>query len=346
MSREAPDARADGGQRGNGFSRKPINLKRGLFILLAAAAVALALVKLYDLLQRSQDYPRIGEVRQVSLEQSEGALPGENQAVSLPGKPLLNVAIAPVVAPEKSLQLYQGFVDYLAEKTNRQPVFLQRQTYSEVNDLVRYRRCDLAFVCTYAFVRGEREFGMEILAAPQIDGAINYYSFIIARKGSSADSLLDLQGKRFGSADIMSNSGWLYPALWLKENGKDAKSFFGAHVITGSHDQSVLAVADGYVDGAAVDSLVYKQMVEEDSSIADDTQIIQKSPPFGMPPLVVPAGIDSGLKAELLSVLLSMDKDSGGKEILKVLGFDKFVVPDDELYVSVREAALAWESGQ
>ncbi len=346
MSREEPDSKANGERRGNEFSRRPVNLKRVLFILLAAAAVALALVKIYDLLQRSQDDLLFGEVRQVNLDQSESGLLGDSQAASLPEKPLLNVAIAPVVSPEKSLQLYQGFVDYLAEKTNRQPVFLQRQTYGEVNDLVRYRRCDLAFVCTYAFVRGEREFGMEILAAPQIDGAVNYYSFIIARKGSAANSLLDLQGKRFGSADIMSNSGWLYPALWLKEKGKDAESFFGAHVITGSHDQSVLAVVEGYVDGAAVDSLVYEQMIEEDPSTADKTQIIQKSPPFGMPPMVVPAGIDSGLRAEMKSVLLNMNKDSNGKEILDMLGFDRFVVPDDQLYASVREAALAWESGR
>jgi phosphonate transport system substrate-binding protein len=346
MTRDDSGGNASDERLGGELEAKPVSLRRIVLLILAALAIALTLVKAFDWLQGSEDDLLYVSRHVVSLEETEGAPPDESQVFSLPETPALNVAIAPVVSPEKSIQRYQCFVDYLAEKTGRRPIFLQRQTYGEVNDLVRYRRCDLAFVCTYAFVRGEREFGMEIIAAPQIDGAINYYSFILVRKGSSADSLLDLQGKRFGSADIMSNSGWLYPALWLRDHDKDAKSFFGAHVITGSHDQSVLAVMDGYVDGAAVDSLVYEQMVEEDPSIADRTRIIQKSPPFGMPPMVVPAGIDSDLRAEMQSVLLNMNEDPNGKEILEVLGFDRFVVPDDELYVSVREAALAWESGK
>jgi phosphonate transport system substrate-binding protein len=250
-----------------------------------------------------------------------------------------------VISPEKSLVIYRDLVDYLAGELDREAVCLQGETYLKVNDLVRYSRCDVAFVCTSAFVRGEQEFGMRVLVVPLIGGVTTYHSYIIVPQSSRVNSLLDLRGKRFASADILSNSGWLYPAIWLSEHGEDASTFFGDnHVISGSHDRSVTAVASGYVDGAAVDSLVYDQMVDEDPSLAKKTRIILKSPPFGMPPIVTHPGIDATLRKELLAAMLDMHQSEEGKKILASLRIDRFVVPEDELFDSVRKASKAWES--
>lgn len=235
--------------------------------------------------------------------------------------------------------LYADLVDYLAKKTNRRPSFLQRASYAAVNDLVRYRRCDMALICTYAFVRGEHEFGMEILAIPKIGGKTTYQSYILVPESSSAGSLLDLRGKRFASADFRSNSGWLYPVTWLLEQGEKHHRFLGKHEITGSHDLSILAVSQGYVDGAAVHSLVYEKMARDDPTILSRTKIIQRSEPFGMPPLVVHPNIDPALKEELYSVLITMHLNEEGKNILMSLDIDQFVPPNLEDYDDVRRAA-------
>jgi ABC-type phosphate/phosphonate transport system substrate-binding protein len=128
-------------------------------------------------------------------------------------KPVFRVAIAPIISPEKSLEMYQGFIDYLSEKLDRRPVSLYRPTYSETNDLVLYKRCDIAVVGTYPFIRGEKEFGMQALVVPIVKGEASYQSFIIVPQSSPAKSLLDLRGKRFASADISSTAGWLFPAM-------------------------------------------------------------------------------------------------------------------------------------
>jgi len=285
---------------------------------------------------------KYGPVQEIDLTEPDT---NDDSAMStaLPRDDRIRVAIAPVISPIKSFEVYESLVDYIGEKLNRTPIFLQRRTYAEVNDLVRFRQCDLAFVCTYAYVRGADEFGMELLAAPRVDGKLQYNSYIIVPKGSRADSLGDLEGRSFASADLMSTTGWLWPMLWLKENAKAPESFFSEHIITGSHDNSIFAVASGTVGGAAVDSIVYDQAVNDDPELGKKVKIIQTSPPFGMPPFVVPKQIDPALKESLLNILLNMHEDEQGREILANLKIDRFEMIADESYDSVREAVRVIE---
>jgi phosphonate transport system substrate-binding protein len=257
--------------------------------------------------------------------------------------PVFRVAVAPVVSPEKSLEMYQGFIGYVAERLGMRPVALYRLTYSETNDLVRYQRCDIAIVCTYPFIRGEREFGMQALVVPRIRGETTYQSFIVVPRSSPAKSLLDLRGRRFGSGDIISTTGWLFPAMLLMQAGENPNSFFGEHIITGSHDKSLQAVVDGYVDGAAIHGIVYAQMIAEDPSIGDKVRILAKSPPFGIPPVAVHPGMDPALRSRVLSILLDMHNDPRGKKVLEKLSIERMVVPEKGLFDDLRKAVSRLE---
>ena len=253
-------------------------------------------------------------------------------------KPRIQIAIAPIVSPEKSMETYEAFVHYIGEKLEMQPVALYRPTYSETNDLVRYRRCDFAIVCTYPFIRGEKEFGMQALVVPQIKGEQTYQSFILVPASSSATSLLDLRGKRFASADIISTTGWLFPAMILMESGENPNKFFRDHILTHSHDRSLQAVIEGFVDGAAVHGIVYSQMMEQDPSFRQKVKVLAISKPFGIPPIVIHPDLDPKLKSAIRSVLLGMHEDVQGKSILAKLQIDRFVVPNTKHFESLRLA--------
>lgn len=322
---------------------RPARASRRPMKAFAVLALLLVIGDLVVLLYMGQEDGRYEPSRTIRLDEPASDGSG-NRWVGMQREHALRVAIAPVISPEDSLRLYADLVDYLAEQLGRTPVSLQRETYLEVNDLIRYGRCDLAFVCTYAFVRGEREFGMEAVAVPQVRGQVTYHSLIIVPAESAAESLLDLQGKRFASADLLSNTGWLYPAMWLKERSADPDDFFGRHVISGSHDQSVTAVTRGFVDGAAVDSLVYDQMILDDASLAIRLKIIARSPPYGMPPLVTSPRVSADLKGQLRAALLGMHESEAGRKILASLHIDRFVAPDDSLYDSVRTSVARFES--
>ena len=67
------------------------------------------------------------------------------------------------------------------------------------------------------------------------------------------------------------------------------------------------------------------------------TRIINKSPAFGIPPVVVPKGIAPDTKDELRSILTHMHEDDIGKKILAHIMIDRFVEINDRAYDSIRE---------
>lgn len=249
----------------------------------------------------------------------------------------LRVAVAAVISPKGTAESYQALLDYLSTQLQRPVELVQRRTYAEVNDLVESGYVDVAFVCTSAYVAGHNKFGLELLAAPQVNGEATYYSVLIVPANSGAQSLAHLRGKVFAFTDPMSNTGRMYPTFLVKQLGSTPEEFFGQTFFTYSHDDAIRAVADGLADGAAVDSLVYDFAIAREPALAERTRIIHRSPPFGIPPVVVSPNTRPQLKAELQNLLLGMADDPVGQIGLQAIGIERFVMIDDSAYDSVRE---------
>jgi phosphonate transport system substrate-binding protein len=280
--------------------------------------------------------------KRVSLEKGYKENIQKTIFVHNPDETEIRIAIAPVISPEKSLPLYKELVNYLGKTLNLKPVILQRSSYSETNSLLKYDGCDVAFVGAYPFALGEREYGLRLLVVPRVNGKITFQSFIIVPAVSKAVSLMDLKGKRFASCDIISLSGWVYPAIWLLQHGENPKEFFREQIFSGSQDLAIEAVALQFVDGAAVNSLVYESMIKDDPGLADKIRIIMKSPEFGTPPIVSTPQMDPALREALRKALVSMHESSEGRKILTKMGIERYEVPDKALYDSVRSAAEIW----
>lgn len=249
----------------------------------------------------------------------------------------LRVAVAAVISPRGTVESYRPLLDYLGVKLNRPVELVQRRTYAEVNDLIKRGYVDLAFVCTSAYIAGHANFGMELLAAPRVNGETVYYSVLIVPSDSPARSMADLRAKVFAFTDPMSTSGRVYPTLLVRELGSTPDQFFARTYFTYNHDDAIRAVAQKLADGAAVDSLVYDYALSRDPGLGKQIRIIQRSPPLGIPPVVVNPGLRPQLKAELRSALLGMSADAaGGQAALQALGVEAFVPIDDSAYASVR----------
>ena len=274
------------------------------------------------------------EYKKVSLaEPGEQAVPTVVKGSKLP----LRVAVAAVISPKGTVESYANLIAYLGERTGRPAELVQRGTYTEINDLVRTGGVDLAFVCTGGYIRGQQEFGMELLVAPQVDGETVYYSYVIVPADSPAQSLADLRGKVFAFTDPMSNTGRLALLYMLWQMGETPESFLKRTLFTYSHDNSIKAVADRLVDGAAVDSLVYDYMVAREPEYGTRTRVIQRSPPYGIPPVVIHPALNGKLKGELRHILLTMHEDREGQRMMIGLEIDRFVTISDSAYDSVRQ---------
>jgi len=252
-------------------------------------------------------------------------------------KPALRVCLGAMITPKQGRKYYQRLLDYIAKKLDRPIKRVEKTTYAEVNRMLRTDQIDFAFVCAQPYVDGHREFGLELLVAPQVKGETVYYSYIIVPKDSKAKSLADLKGKRFAFTDPKSNSGCLVPTYMLAQKGETPDSFFSEYIYSYAHDKSIKLVANGLVDGAAVDSLIWEYLNQFDPTHTTRTKIVQKSSPYGIPPVVVRPNLDKKTKRELRRIFLNMHLDPQGRNILQGMLIDKFVPVDDSLYDSIRQ---------
>lgn len=252
----------------------------------------------------------------------------------------LRVAVAAIISPQGAVDNYAPLLDYLGKALDRPVQLVQRRTYAEVNELVKNGDVDLAFVCTSAYVVGDRDFGMQLLAAPQVQGKTIYHSLLIVPAASQAQAMSDLRGQVFAFTDPISTTGRNYPIFLLQQMGESPETFFSRTFYTYSHDDAIRAVATGVADGAAVDSLIYEFAVERAPELAAQTRIIHQSPAFGIPPVVTGPNTRPQLAAELQTLLLHMHEDADGRAALQQAGLEQFVLVDDMAYDSVRQLEL------
>jgi phosphonate transport system substrate-binding protein len=315
----------------------------GTWLARAASHVIFPPLLAVSLLLPGPGCKRTPPAEKIDLSQREAVAP---HAARSSDEAALRIAVGGMITPKEGFAYYRRFLDYIGEKIGRPVVFVDREGYAEVNKLVESADVDVAFVCGGPYVEGHRQFGMELLAAPQAYGVTVYYSYIIVPADSGVTGLDGLRGATFAFTDPMSNSGKLVPTFLLAERGQTPERFFGKVIYSGSHDKSIRAVAERLVDGAAVDSLIWEYARRVDPALTAKTRVIVKSEPYGIPPVVVPKGLNPDLKRRLRQILFDAHLDARGREILAGMAIDRFVPIEDSAYDSIRAIQRRIETAQ
>ena len=281
------------------------------------------------------------EAKKISLEKREVV---DTEKEPSPRKSL-RFAVGAMITPREGFGYYRQLLDYIGKRLDRRVELVDRDSYAEINDLIGSGDIDVAFVCGQPYVDGHDEIGSELLVAPQMYGKTVYHSYIIVPEDSPVERFEGLRGKTFAFVDPMSNSGKLVPLYMLAKRGEAPESYFRKYVYTYAHDKSIKAVAQGIVDGAAVDHLIWEHLNTTHPELTAKTRVIEKSPPYGIPPVVVHSALDPELKERMRQLFLSIHEDKKGREILKGMMIDKFVGIDDRAYDSIREMKV-WLAAQ
>jgi phosphonate transport system substrate-binding protein len=247
------------------------------------------------------------------------------------------VSVGAMISPKETFIYYRQLLDYIGKHLGLEAQLIQRKTYEEINELFGKGGIDLAFVCSGPYATGKKKYGFELLSTPQVHGSHFYQSYLIVNEESPYRSLEDLRGLVFAFTDPASNTGKLVPTYWLAKGGERPKTFFGNTIYTYSHDNSILAVAKGLVDGAAVDSLIWEYYHRKYPTFTSRTRIIKKSESYGIPPLVASRPLAPALKNRIRQLVFSMHQDPEGGKILNELMIDRFIPPNEEWYEGIRE---------
>jgi len=267
----------------------------------------------------------------VDLDQLEPLAPPQENNI-LP----LKVAIASIMSPQGSIESYTPLLEYISQELGRPVESIHSQTYSEANELVRTGEVDLAFVCTSSYLVGEDQFGMQLLAAPQVNGEKTYQAAFIVLAESDIQVIDDLRGKVFAFTDPISFTGRIYPTYILQKAGEIPESFFERTFFTFSHDKAINAVANGIADSASVDKMILDFAIIRDPELVNKIRIIHLSKPFGMPPVVVGPQIRPQLFATIQTILLDMHLTPEGQTALEALDYDRFVIVSNSDYETAK----------
>ncbi len=249
----------------------------------------------------------------------------------------LRIAVGGMITPKEGFAYYREFLDYIARKAGTPVHYVDAENYNDLNHKLKRGELDAGFVCSGPYVDGKQEFGLELLAAPRAYGKTVYYAYIIVPAASPAKTLDDLKGKNFAFTDPLSNTGKLVPEYILSRKGTTSDVYFGKILFSGSHDKSITAVADGLVDGASVDSLIWDYTAKTKPQLTAKTRIIMKSEPYAIPPFVVRPGLEPSQKEKLKLILLNAHSDTEGRVILEKMMIERFESINDKAYDSIRE---------
>ena len=248
----------------------------------------------------------------------------------------LRLSIGSIITPEQGYVYYQELVDYLADRLDLAITVVDPGNYRKLNTMLEHAEVDIAFVCSGPYVEGQETFGLELLAAPVVNGEAAYYSDLIVPASSPAKSLDDLQGKSFAFTDPQSNTGCLVPRNLLKQRGHTPESFFSSFSYTYAHDRSIHAVAEGLVDGAAVDSLIWDYLSAADPKLQKRVHVVERFGPFAIPPVVAAPHVPQELREMFRQALLTMHENPRGQKILQGMHIERFTPIDDGAYDSIR----------
>jgi phosphonate transport system substrate-binding protein len=128
-----------------------------------------------------------------------------------------------------------------------------------------------------------------------------------------------------------------YPLKRLSDLKANPDDFFSNVYMSNAHDNSIELVRRGIVDAASVNSLIYEYTKSVYPEKVSNIKIIEKSEPFGMPPIVVSKNINPALRDSLYNILTNMNHDPEGNQILRGLMIDKYIQTSDDEYNSIRK---------
>ena len=165
----------------------------------------------------------------------------------------LTFAVVPAENASGVSDRYAPFMDYLSKQLGALVKLRLANDYAAV---IEGQRADNIQIAYYGPASYSKAYLTGVKTEPFVttrnnDGAIGYYSVIYVRADSSYNDIHDLKGKTIGFVDPNSTSGYNAPRFYLHKIDIDVDSFFGKSIITGSHENGVIALAKGTVDCAA-----------------------------------------------------------------------------------------------
>lgn len=230
-------------------------------------------------------------------------------------------------------------------------------SYAATIEAQRSGQAHMAYYGPFSYVlAADSDAGVEPVAAKAdaADEQGGYHSVASVRADSGIESLEEAAGKSVCFVDPASTSGYLFPTAGLMESGLDPEVDI-TPVMSGGHDASVLALADGQCDVAfSTESMATKQLIESGQIADGDITQIWESEEIPSNPYAVTASLPEDFKQAISDTLVekvNVDAidgteywDEDADDEFGGLGHWGFMPIDDAAYDGVRSVCDTTEA--
>ena len=251
----------------------------------------------------------------------------------------LRVGLIPSEDAQAMMRASQQVMEQLAAKTGMKVKPFVANDYNGVIEAMRSGKIDVAYFGPFSYVLASQLANAEAFAIPvaKKSGKSSYQSLIISRKDKGPATVAQLQGKTFAFVDPSSASGHLFPKAGLKGDGVDTDKYFSRVIFSGSHDASIMAVANGKVDAAAVADPIFQTAIAKGHVKAEDFQVIWRSQPIPESPMAWRKNLDEATKKKVAAALAEIKGLPWGDRG----ELNGFAPTNDQAYDVVRNTAKA-----
>ncbi|MGI3899586.1 MAG: phosphonate ABC transporter substrate-binding protein [Janthinobacterium lividum] len=148
---------------------------------------------------------------------------------------------------------YAPFMEYVSKQLGVKATLRIANDYAAIIEGQRAGNIHVAYYGPASFARAlvtgvkTTAFAIDV----NTDGTKGYYSVFYVKADSPYQKIEDLKGKAVGLVDPNSTSGYNMPLIKLNKMGIDPKTYFSNLLITGSHENAVIALVGGQVETCA-----------------------------------------------------------------------------------------------
>ncbi len=235
--------------------------------------------------------------------------------------PEITFAVIPAENGSGVTEGYGPLTEYLSKELGIKVTLRVANDYAAVIEGQRAGNIHIGYYGPASFARA-RLTGVKtdaFVIDVNADGSKGYYSVFYVLAKSPYQKVEDLKGKNIGLVDPNSTSGNNMPRFKLNQMGIDPDAYFSKVIFTGSHENAVLALAQGTVDVAAnwwnadddsnLTRMLAKNMVKSSDGTPlkkEDFRIIVKSDLIINSPYAYLESLPDDMKAKIKQAFLDM----------------------------------------
>ncbi len=249
----------------------------------------------------------------------------------------ITIGLIPSEDSQAMIESSQQVIDQLEKKLGVPVKPFVATDYNGIIEALRSKKLDVAYLGPFSYALASSVANAEAfaVAVTKKTGGSSYHSVIIAHKDSGLKSIQDLKDHTFSFVDPSSTSGHLFPKAGLMKLGIDPDKYFSRLLFSGSHDASILSVANKKVDAAAVADRILASAIARGIVQESDFVILWKSNAIPESPMVWRRDLSPELKGKLAKAFSEIKGLPWGDQGV-LNGFQKTT---DQAYDIIRETA-------